>query len=253
MTCDEYILQIISKYRIWPGNDTPAYKAAIQLLPILQEWAGTQLNEIFVSGSYAKDTGIRGSTDIDLFISLKSDTTETLKEIYDSLHKWLDVRNLSPRKQNVSIGLKYSGFSIDLVPGKKQPGNTNDHSLFKNKSQTWTQTNVQKHINLISGSGRLNEIRAIKIWRNLNKLDFSSFYLELVVLNALYSIPTNQLSTNVFSIFAYLRDNFASARIIDPSNTNNIISDDLTSFEKGAIKAIAQGSCTKKTWEEILW
>jgi len=52
---------------------------------IIYSWAGYQLSELIKSGSSAKGTAIKGVSDIDLFISLKSDTNGTLKEIYNSL------------------------------------------------------------------------------------------------------------------------------------------------------------------------
>lgn len=48
-------------------------------------WAGQQLSSLKQSGSSAKGTALKGIADFDIFISLKSDTTETLKEIYDKL------------------------------------------------------------------------------------------------------------------------------------------------------------------------
>lgn len=253
MTGDEYILSVLSRYRLSVGPASPAYKVAVQLYPIIRAWANRFLLEVMPSGSYAKGTGIKGSTDIDLFISLKSETTGTLKEIYESLFIWLNQRYLSPRRQNVSIGLSFHDISVDLVPARKQSGNTNDHSLFKNKIEAWTQTNVQTHINMVLRSGRLNEICAVKIWRGLNKLSFPSFYLELTVLDALYRKPTNQLALNVWSVLLYLRDHFVQARVVDPSNSNNVISDDLSFTEKQAIQSVALLSCTKKHWEQILW
>lgn len=173
MMQDEYILSVVAKYTPATGQGSPAYHAAQNLYPMIQRWANRYLLEATFAGSYAKGSVVRGSTDVDIFISLDPQTPGTLKELYESLYSSLDSNRLNPQRQNVSIGLKYSGISVDLVPARKQSGYTNDHSLFKNKAQTWTQTNVQQHINLISQSGRLVEIRAIKIWRNLHRLMIS--------------------------------------------------------------------------------
>ena len=45
---------------------------------IIREWAGIQLSGITLSGSISKGTALHGTADCDLFISLKSDTTQTL-------------------------------------------------------------------------------------------------------------------------------------------------------------------------------
>lgn len=253
MTADEYVLSVVSKYRLLTGPQSQAYQVGQQFYPTTKNWANKFLIEVSFSGSYAKGTGIKGSTDVDLFISLHPQTPGTLKEIYDNLYAYLTQKGYAPRRQNVSIGLTYSSLLVDLIPARKQAGNTNDHSLFLNKAQTWTQTNVQTHINKIQQSGRLDEIRAIKIWRNLNRLSFPSFYLELTVLDALYGKNKNQPAGNVMTVLEYLRDKFIGARVVDPANSNNIISDDLTAIEKLAISSAAKSSLTKSTWEQIIW
>lgn len=86
MTADEYPQQLITKYRVSTGTGSPAETAGNEIYPIIQKWAGNQLREVRYSGSTAKGTSIKGTTDVDLFVSLKSDTSNTLKEIFDSLH-----------------------------------------------------------------------------------------------------------------------------------------------------------------------
>jgi hypothetical protein len=253
MTEDEYVLSVIARYQLATGQASLAYQAAQNLYSTIQRWAGRFLLEATFSGSYAKGTGIRGSTDVDIFISLDPQTPGTLKEIYDSLFSHLESNYLNPRRQNVSIGLTYSNVSVDLVPARKQSGNTNDHSLFKNKTQSWTQTNVQEHVNLISQSGRIDEIRAIKLWRILQRISFPSFYLELTVLDALYNKNRFQPGANVLTVLQYLRDDFINARVVDPANSNNIISEDLTSSEKSIIASRARESLTKTQWSDIIW
>ncbi len=253
MTADEYVLYVVSKYKLSTGPQSPAYQVGRQLNPTIANWADRFLLEVSFSGSYAKSTGIKGSTDVDLFISLNSQTPGTLKELYDSLYAYLAQEGYAPLRQNVSIGLTYTGLLVDLIPARKQVGNTNDHSLFRNKVQTWTQTNVQTHINIILQSDRLDEIRAIKIWRNLNHLSFPSFYLELTVLNALYGKNKNQPANNVLTILEYLRDKFTGARVVDPANSNNVISDDLTFVEKSAIAKAAKNCRAQPKWEQIIW
>lgn len=253
MTPDEYVLSLVSNYSVSTGSGSAAFQAAQKLYPTIKGWAGKYLLSATFSGSYAKSTTIKGGTDVDIFISLDSQTPGTLKEIYENLYSYLDDKHLSPRRQNVSIGLSYSGVSIDLVPGRKQAGNTSDHSLYRNKANTWTQTNVGKHIELISESGRLVEIKALKIWRKVHYLDFPSFYLELTILDALYNKKKNQPASNVWTVIEYLRDSFSKARVVDPANSNNIISDDLTSAEKGSIVSVAKNSVAQANWGSIIW
>lgn len=222
-----------------------------QIEPSLKEWAGTFLGSVSASGSFAKGTANKSGTDIDLFISLTSATRETLKEIYESLFKKMTEKGYGPKRQNVSIKVKVNGYSVDLVPAKRQAILGDDHSLFRRKADTWTKTNVTTHINYVRQGGRIYETRILKLWRNQKNLDFPSFYLELTAINAL-SGHIGTLSGNVWKVFEYLRDTFPNARVVDPANTNNIISEDLTVAERATVKAAAAQALQAKTWGEIV-
>jgi len=60
------------------------------------------------------------------------------------------------------------------------------------------------------------------------------------------------VSVNVLSVLRYLRGTFPGARVIDPANTNNIISDDLTSPERGRVRAAATHALMAGNWNQIV-
>jgi len=255
MTADEYLNSLIKKYGVATGQGSPSYNTGNAIYPIIQRWAGVQLREVRFSGSCAKGTAIHGVTDVDLFISLKSDTSDTLKKIFDGLHDWMRYYGYpNARKQNVSIHVLHGGFEVDLVPAVHFGGNGEDHWLYVNKAKRErTKTNVSTHIDHVSNSGRLEEIILTKIWRKNHKLEFPSFNLELAVIEALSYKPHGQIAVNFFSVLDYLADGFSSARFVDPANTNNIISDELTDSEKKAIASQAYQSRREQNWGSIVW
>src|SRR6266540_5327572 len=124
----------------------------------IKAWANQYLLEIKPSGSYAKGTAVAGSADIDLLISLSNDVlsgrTPTLSDLYHSLKNWLSHAGYTTRLQNISIRVALPGINVDLVPAVKRPGNTNDHSVFKRKVNSWRQTNIDTHIDAVRNSGR---------------------------------------------------------------------------------------------------
>lgn len=122
MTADQYVEMILAKYAVPRGPTSPAEKLGETVAGPLRTWAGQQLNALQYSGSYAKETGVRGTSDVDVFISLKSDTRQTLKERYEMLVSLAQNQGWSPRRQNVSVGITVNGTSGDLVPGKVQEG-----------------------------------------------------------------------------------------------------------------------------------
>jgi hypothetical protein len=251
MTADEYLWGILAREAVSTGPSSPALIAAGALIPALQQWGGAAIESIRPSGSYAKGTANRSGTDIDLFISLKNGTPDTLKEIYETLFAAMQKKNYCPKRQNVSINVKAHGFDVDLVPGKRQDTSSQDHSLYRRRADTWTKTNVQEHIQYVIGGGRISESRILKLWRNQHSLDFPSFYVEMTVIQALAGRNAG-LSENVWQVFTYLRDTFPTARVVDPANTNNIISDDLTAAEKAKVKAAAVAALAASNWSGII-
>ena len=250
MTADSYLESIIVKYAI---NEAGVKAQVEAIYPVVKQWGGTYINESIYSGSIAKGTAISIGTDADIFISLSSTTPETLEQIYNTLYNWFSKAGYSPRKQNVSIGLSVGGFKIDWVPGKRQSQYGYDHSLYKSKTNSWAKTNVKTHVSSVNGSNRLKEIKLTKIWRQLNGLDFPSFYLELSVIDCLSGRSYSDLSGNFWEILRFLSNEFPNKRYLDPSNTNNVISDDLSAIGKSQIQTMAQISRNKKTWGEIVW
>ncbi|MGN6150340.1 MAG: nucleotidyltransferase [Rhizomicrobium sp.] len=252
MTADQYLYAILVREAVDTGPLSPVRRVQAAIMPLLNQWSNGYLRIVHPSGSFAKGTANLSGTDIDLFISLRPDTPDTLKQIQDTLVTALKQVGFAPRPQNVSINIKISGYSVDLVPGKLQAAQSNDHSLYRRKAGTWTKTNVATHIAVVTAAKRQLETRIIKLWRNQKSLEFPSFYLELAVIEASRSNRASSLADRVWAVFEYLRDHITSARFVDPANTNNIISDDLTTAEKGLIKAAASRALAAANWNEIV-
>jgi hypothetical protein len=245
-----YLSTVIAKYAV---NEAGA-KAQVEVIyPVVQKWAGPYLIEGIYSGSIAKGTAVSLSADADVFISLSSTTPHPSAVIYTTLYNAFTQAGYQAKKQNVSIRVTARGYQIDFVPGKRQSQHGYDHSLYENKTGTWTKTNVKTHVSQVAGSGRLNEIRLAKIWRTLHGLDFPSFYLELAVIDCLTGSSLGALSDNFWKVLGFLAGDFSTRRYLDPANTNNVISDDLSQSEKKAIKAAALAARGQKTWQSIVW
>lgn len=252
MTADSYLQNILGREAVDTGILSPVRNAQTLLSPLIQQWAGNRLEKISPSGSFAKGTANKSGTDIDLFISLSSQTSETLKEIYNKLFNYMSDHGYNPTRQNVSINIRVNGCDVDLVPAKRQDTYSDDHSLYRRRADTWTKTNVSQHVEHVRQARRSGEIRIVKLWRNQKRLDFPSFYLELSVIAALSGQYGGTLSDNVWASFKYLRDSFSTARVIDPANTNNVISDDLTAAEKARVKAAAEQVLRATDWNQIV-
>lgn len=254
-----YLESILNKYA---PRSLDSHTPNILLLKAdLQKWASSCFISTLNSGSRAKGTAISLASDVDYLISLTSSCNANnggLKSIYDSLHTFLKGKYNSVRKQNVSFRIKFGELEVDITPARKQSSNTNDHWLYVSKLDTWRQTNIQKHITDISGCGRSNEIKLLKIWRELNQLDFPSIYLEYLTINILsgkWKDPT-KLADNVWYVLQELSkdtSNPLNCRIVDPANSANILSDLLNLAEKKTIISKAKIATGKQYWSEIVW
>jgi len=249
---DEYIKKIIRKYSRGVDHIKKVQSAKTRLDEIIRAWAGTCLYATEISGSVAKGTSVTLGSDFDLFVSIHK-TSDTLKELYNKLYRKLTKLKYNVRKQNVSLGIVFNGLKVDIIPAKKHEGHTYDHSIYISKLDTWTLTNIHQHIQLIKDSGRLDEIRITKIWSKLHKLDFPSFYLELSVLKALSGRRKDNHDLNFQHVLDYLSEDFLGKRIVDPANTNNIISNILSDTEKRIIAKEAKEGCDAPNWKGIIW
>jgi hypothetical protein len=263
MTADQYLHRILLREAVDAGPNSPLLGVQTILMPTLRQWAGDNLLGVYPSGSFMKGTAVRSGTDIDLLLSLSEHTNETLREVYSKLFDCLTSAGYSPRRQNVSLNIRVSEYSVDLVPGKRPSALSSDHSLYRRRADTWTKTNISTHARTVIGAARRDEIRILKLWRNQKGLDFPSFYLELSVIRALAERPLPgllsynpqpTLARRVMTVFDYLVDSFPAARIADPANTNNIISDDLTAQEKAKVSATAKAAreAAASSWEDIV-
>lgn len=251
MTPDEYLYGILAREEVDAGPLSPVRGVQRTVMPMLQQWAGGLLNSVAPSGSFAKGTANKSGTDIDLFISLSHKTPETLKQIYESLFETVKAGGYTPRRQNVSINIRVGNIDVDLVPGKQQSYLSQDHSLYRRKADTWTKTNISTHISTVIAGGRARESRILKLWRAQKGLEFPSFYVELAAINGLEG-KNGTLSSNVWTMFQYLRDTFPGARVVDPANTNNVVSDDLCNAEKAAVRAAAIQALSASNWNHIV-
>lgn len=245
---DTYLRQVLAAHAVNNGPSSPAHRALASVWPLINAWGGQQILWAGPSGSFAKGTAIRTGTDIDLFVSLSSTTAASLGDIYHSLFTVLNGHGFKPRAQNVSIGIRVGAHDVDVVPGKRQAQHGSDHSLYSNRTGTWLQTNVDHHIAYVHASNRLDEIRLLKVWRNKRGLDFPSFYLELAVIHALYGKWSGRLAANVVTALAFLRDELASTCLVDPANTNNVVSESLSLTGRRVVAGAARAALASN-WE----
>lgn len=253
MTGDQYLAEVLQRWMAPTGSVGPGNNVLWELQPTLRAWANTCLADVRLSGSYAKGTSVRGDSDVDIFVSLIPETSGTLAELYESLANHMTAKGYAVRRQNVSIGITHRGYKVDLVPGRQQDRWSGDHSLFVRRRNSWTKTNIDKHVHHVQSSGHATTVVLMKRWRDFQGLtDIPSFVIELATLKALQGRYSGGLAEEMLTALRYLAGNIKTAALMDPANTNNNVADDLSASEKAAIAAMATASVNASLWSEIV-
>ena len=250
MTVEEHLRAVLARYWADNGTYSPVRGVLGALDPVLRKWGGQHIVGIRPSGSFAKGTAVKGGTDIDIFISLTSNLTDTLEQIYQTLFNALTQAGYAARRQNVSIGTTVNGWKIDVTPGRRQDQYSKYHSLWSNNKSSWLQTNIDLHIQEITQSQRYEEIKLLKIWRNNFKIEWPSFYLELFTIDSLKGARIGNLEGNMSKLFQSIERNIERSRLLDPANTNNVVSDTLTYMQK-SILSQAAGKALSTPWNVV--
>lgn len=248
---DHYLRLILIRETPLGGLMSPANQAIVTLTPIIQAWGGNHISYVARSGSFAKGTANKSTSDLDLFISIQSWCEIPLREICISLQDRLHEAKLPATFQNASVGTRISGLNVDLVPARQHSAWGGDHTIYNKRTSTWKKTNVQMHVKIVGMSECLNEIRLLKVWRDQNALDFPSFFLELSVIRALKDDWYGTLSSRLLKVLDYLANDFLGARIVDPANLSNVLSDDVSLVEKTKIQNAAR-RCLNSQWVGIV-
>lgn len=251
-TVDQYAASIVEKYRVIPDTSSTSHRAADKVLPLLKQWGKQHLLGLTLSGAYAKNTAITLSSHVDVLIALSPVPGMEMKNIFWSLFEYLTDHDQRPHTRDVSIRLQSGGLNVDLIPACRDR-ETSGNTLFNKRSGRAIHTDVARHVHLIANSGRQQEICAFKIWRERMSLDFPSLYLELTVLRALGSERFGQLADNILAVLRHLSSRFEQAVVADPTNHDNILSNDLSADDKKAIATAARDALYNENWKKILW
>ncbi len=200
------------------SEDLPLY-ALIRIRLLLRRWRYHKyLESVTLAGSHAKGTDLKDS-DVDIFLRLSPDAPGPLSAMQTSLwHRLQPV--YQPVIRNVSVRIIFEGLSIDLVPARRSA--TCD-VLWQARFNTWLKTDIDKQIQYVRNSGLIDEILALKIWRRRHALRFPSFLMELATIHA--------RPKDFRALLHFLATDFPTARLLDPANSNNVVSDLLTEVE----------------------
>jgi hypothetical protein len=248
---DQYAASVVEEYHVAADTESPSHRAADELVPLIKQWGKQFLQGITLSGAYAKKTAVSFYSDVDVLIALKPVPGKEMKNIFWSLFEFLSDHDVPVQTWAVSMQVKALGMKVDLIPAYRERGS--GCVLFNKKTGGDVHTDLTQHVHLVGNSGRQQEICALKIWRECDKLDLPSLYLEPTVLKALESQLYGQLTHNVAAVLRYIGNRFEQVEVRDPANEDNVVSNDLSAKEKKAIAKAARDALYDENWKKILW
>ena len=231
MKPDQYLRKILEQQIISP--DDGEYRRLTQersrVETLLKKAFPGKSPSIRYGGSMAKGTMIRENFDLDLICYFHSDDNsagESLKDIYENTRKvlentyFVEQKTSSLRLKGKEGASKEVDFHIDVVPGRFVDKNDGDAFLFQSGAEKERlKTNLQKHIDFIKDSGRIEAIRLAKLWNVRRAIGVKTFVLELLVIKALDGINKNsELTVQLTRFWNYLIDNEKQLVVEDASN-----------------------------------
>lgn len=219
-----------------------------------QKYGSKLAGKIIYSGSVAKSTEINIKYDVDLIVPFKYDAFPNIEEMSKDILKFFqsefqNPHKLPPRDQRVSVGLKFAKpgatISMDVVPGReiKRDGYNPDRylNLYDSDEKRYFQTNISKQIDAIKAShdNARNIIRLLKVWKHhQQRKAMKGFVIELLVMRAFKDagdkVPSG-LWPQLEMTLKYIRDHFETVRLVDPGNSNNVVSELITAPQKTEI------------------
>lgn len=207
----------------------------------------------YYAGSYGKQTMIRQRYDLDIVVYWPSNANYTIKSIFDGTGSQLKQLWSSAHPKTVCWETNFQGgFHIDVVPGRALDINYKEASLHRTDTGTTLKTSLKTHIDTVKGSGRRPAIRLLKLWRERNSVPFrKSFLLELMTINGCSGTSREDLPGQVLAALRYISEKIETINMIDPANTNNSLSDDLSASDRYQIKQAALKALGANTWNSM--
>ena len=209
--------------------------------------------KVYYGGSYAKNTLIQASYDLDIVFYWPSDFPYSLESLYRAAESTLDREWQIVIKKKVGLEIPFQGdFHIDVIPGKFSSKDENYAYLYNSKTSSRFQTSIYVQVDYVKNNKRQDVIRLMKLWKKRKDVPIKTFILEICVIEGCKGYDRSKLEPQLLAAFKYIRDNIQNTKILDPANSNNIISNDLSREKKNRIRNLAIQAINAQYWDQVI-
>lgn len=255
MNPSEYLTQVLKDQSITKDSseakELQAHRADVEA--VIMAAFEEDKPKIRYAGSYSKGTMIRDSYDLDIACYFPESKGDSLSEIRQQVQNALSEKYHITQKASALriVGIKDESeqmdYHIDVVPGRFVDETETDaflHVAYGEKERM--KTNLDKHIEFVTDSGREDVLKLAKLWNSRNRIGAKSFVLDIFIIEALENYTGTDLENIFKKVLQEIADRFETAEIIDPANTGNVVSKVMTDSEKQNV-----ASCAKDVLESI--
>ena len=232
---------------------------------LLRSHFSTASPRIRVAGSMAKETMIRESYDLDIACYFSRDDDEagtTLEDIYNNTVEALSRDYQVQRKPSAIrvLDAKKADLHVDVVAGRFTDESEGDVFLHRTTGEKERlKTNLQVHIDHIRGSGCVDAIRLMKLWKVRSGLtNAKTFVLELLVVKLLAEKKGLSLPKQLEHVWCAMRDHADSLAVEDPANSNNelkpaldLCRSQLATVAKNTLWQVENGATEIAGWTKV--
>ena len=209
------------------------------------------LPRFYYGGSYGKRTLIAAHFDLDVVVYFPHMTAP--RQLYEAVERRLGAAGHTTVRHNVALRLQYvPGWHVDVVPGIALDAEYRSAELYASEFDAARRTSLKMHIDAARAGDR-DVIRLLKLWRYRQKTPVGSFVLELAAAHALAGCAPAPLEDRFDRVLQFLAESYLDARLIDPANPDNVVSDDIPWPDKQATTDSAQRACHRRSWEDVVW
>ncbi|MFX1297716.1 MAG: hypothetical protein ACFFD2_23065, partial [Promethearchaeota archaeon] len=202
------------------------------IVRIIVEEIGGNLTK-FNGGSYAKGTMIRASYDLDVVLFWPYNFQYSPQNLYSEVGSVLQRNGWNPRSKKVGWEIPFPGdFHIDVIPGKRIMNQRNYGYLYNRNLEKRFRTSVKKQVNFVKKTKRQDTIRLMKLWKKRKNVPIKTFILEDLVIKGCKGLERSSLEPQVIASLDYISRYILTKRVVDVSNSNNVVTDDLTTEVK---------------------
>ena len=248
----QYLERVLSKYNLTEKQIESLQNKRKGVEEFLRSRYGSKIQSVNYSGSYAKQTAINLKYDLDICVFFHRESFTTVAEMYSSVYETMRSYG-QVTKQKVSIRLSSGSESIDVVPARRIDTDSTDANLYVSTTGGQIKTNITMHRDYISESGCRPIIKLMKVWKYQRGIHYKSFALELLTIKALEGFKSDDYGERMLHVLKFVRDNVETIRLVDPANSNNVVSDLIDSSDKTNMKTQAISSLAQSNWGSIVW